>query len=80
MKETDNHLWNSLNARKPKRRKNKVSDLPPELRGPSQNKYGGQQAQKMKPVGGSTFGPAMKDALCLLKKSQSKKSVFGNWV
>ena len=58
MKETDNHLWNSLNARQPKRRQNKVSDLSPELRGPSQNKYGGQQAQKMKPLRGSTFGPA----------------------
>jgi hypothetical protein len=58
MKKTDNHHWNSLNARKPKPRKNKVSDLPPELRGPSQNKYGGQQAQKMKPLRGSTFGPA----------------------
>ena len=59
MKETDNHLWNSiLNAGQPKRRKKRLNDLPSELRGPSQNRYGGQQTQKMKPLRGSTFGPA----------------------
>jgi hypothetical protein len=52
-------VWNSiLKEGKPKSRKKKLNDLPPELRGPSQNKYGGQQAQKMKPLRGSTFGPA----------------------
>lgn len=60
MKEDDHYqLWESiLNAEQPKRRKNRLSELPPELRGPSQNRYGGHQAQKMKALKGSTFGPA----------------------
>jgi hypothetical protein len=59
MKKTDNQIWNSiLNEGSPKRRKTKVRYLSPELRGPSQNRYGGHQAQKMKPLRGSTFGPA----------------------
>jgi hypothetical protein len=30
----------------------------PKLRGSSQNRYGGHQTQKLKPLKGSTFGPA----------------------
>jgi hypothetical protein len=52
-------VWNSiLKEGKPKRHKKTLNDLPPDLRGPSQNRYGGHQAQKMKPLRGSTFGPA----------------------
>ncbi len=60
MNKTNNYqFWNSiLNAAQPKRRKKKVSELPPELRGPSQNRYGGHRAQNMRPLRGSTFGPA----------------------
>jgi hypothetical protein len=59
MTKTDYHYWNSkLNVGTPKRPKEKVSDLAPELRGPSQNRYGGHRTQRMKPLRGSTFGPA----------------------
>ena len=59
VKNTNLDIWESiLNTEQPKRRKKKVGDLPPALRGPSQNKYGGHQSQKMKPLRGSTFGPA----------------------
>ena len=59
MTKTNYHHWNShLNVGKPKRRKKTVSDLPPGLRGPSQNRFGGYQTQRMKPLRGSTFGPA----------------------
>ena len=52
-------VWNLiLKEGKPKRCKKRLNDLPPELRGPAQNRYGGQQAQKLKPLRGSTFGPA----------------------
>lgn len=59
MTKKDYRYWNSiLNVGKSKRRNNKVSDLPPELRGPSHNRYGGHQTQRMRPLRGSTFGPA----------------------
>ena len=59
MTKTDYRYWNSiLDEGKPKRRKTKVSDLRAELRGPSQNRFGGHQTQRIKPLRGSTFGPA----------------------
>ena len=52
-------FWDSvLDGQQPKRRKATLSDLPSELRGPSHNRYGGHQAQRMKPLKGSKFGPA----------------------
>jgi hypothetical protein len=52
-------FWDSvLDGRQAKRRKAKLNDLPSELRGPTHNRYGGHQAHKMKPLKGSTFGPA----------------------
>ena len=59
MTKTDYHHWNSnLNVSTPKRRKKKVSDLAPELRRRSHNRYGGHRTQRLKPLRGSTFGPA----------------------
>ena len=49
------------NARKKTRRKAKpptINDLPPELRGPPQNKYGGYQTTNIRPFPNNTFGPA----------------------
>jgi hypothetical protein len=43
-----------------KRKKPTLNDLPRELRGLSNNKYGGHQRQKMRPFKNSTFGPASK--------------------
>jgi hypothetical protein len=52
-------VWNSiLKEGKPKRCKKRLNDLPSELRGPAQNRYGGQQSQRMKPLRGSTYGLA----------------------
>jgi hypothetical protein len=51
-------LASILNAGKTKPRKKRVNDLPIELRGPSQNRYGGHKSQKMRPLRGSTLGPA----------------------
>ena len=39
-------------------KKQKLNDLPKELRGPPQNKFGGHQTQKMKVLRGNTFGAA----------------------
>jgi hypothetical protein len=35
-----------------------LSDYPPELRGPSQNRYGGHKCILIKGLKGNTFGPA----------------------
>lgn len=44
-------------GKKPKR-KEQLTDLRSELRGPSQNRYGGQRTQKMRSFRGSKFGAA----------------------
>jgi hypothetical protein len=42
-----------------KRRKGpSLLDYPSKLRGPSNNKYGGHQAQSLRGLRGSTYGPA----------------------
>ena len=38
--------------------RDRVENLPPHLRGPPQNRFGGHQVSKMKPLPNSTFGPA----------------------
>jgi hypothetical protein len=35
-----------------------LNDLPPKLRGPSQNRYGGHRSQNIRVFRGSTFGAA----------------------
>jgi hypothetical protein len=35
-----------------------LKDYPPELRGPPQNRFGGHKTTLIKPLRGSTFGPA----------------------
>jgi len=35
-----------------------LTDYPPELRGPSQNRYGGQKCVLIRALKGNTFGPA----------------------
>ena len=50
-----NYHHSTLNETKPKRCKKKIS---PELRRRSHNRYGGHRTQRMRPLRGSTFGPA----------------------
>src|SRR4051794_29205245 len=47
-----------LREETPAKQRDRVEDLPPRLRGPAQNKYGGHRVSKMIPFAGSTFGPA----------------------
>jgi hypothetical protein len=58
MKKPDYALWNFILNDGKRRRRSKLNDLPPELRGLPQNKYGGHHGQRMRPLRGSTFGPA----------------------
>ena len=43
---------------KKKKPKLKLNDLPPEQRGPAQNKYGGHQTNNLRGYPGATYGPA----------------------
>jgi ABC-type uncharacterized transport system involved in gliding motility auxiliary subunit len=43
---------------KTKPRKNRIESLPKHLKGPAQNRYGGHQSSKMKPLKGSKLGAA----------------------
>ena len=38
--------------------KDRLESLPKHLRGPAQNRHGGHQTRKIKPLKGSKFGPA----------------------
>ena len=59
MKKSKTEHWSDvLKEGRPKRSKKRVNGLPPELRGPAQNKYGGHRSQRMKPIRGSKLGPA----------------------
>jgi hypothetical protein len=40
------------------REQNPFSSLPPELRGPRQNRFGGHRCHHMRPFKGAKFGPA----------------------
>lgn len=41
-----------------KRLRNLIGALPPHLRGPSQNRYGGQRTQRMRGFRNNTYGAA----------------------
>jgi len=59
MKRTDHTIWNYIfNDGKPRRPRRKLNDLARELRGPPQNRFGGYQTQKMRPIRGSKLGTA----------------------
>jgi hypothetical protein len=49
-----NHFKKPSKRNKPKR----IDDYPSTLRGPSQNKYGGQKMIRMRGYPGNTYGPA----------------------
>lgn len=49
-----NRFKKPSNRNKPQR----IEDYPPELRGPAQNKHGGQKTQRMRGYRGNTYGPA----------------------
>lgn len=45
-------------TQKSKRKRQTLNDLPSDLRGPAQNRFGGHQTQRMRALRGNTFGAA----------------------
>lgn len=59
------------NSKKKKKKIATLSDYPPELRGPPQNKYGGHRTEAIRAFAGNTYGAASK---CVTYTEEQKQS------
>jgi hypothetical protein len=50
--------WQELIKQDQRNKRNRIRDLPRHLQGPSQNRFGGHQSQRMRALRGSKLGPA----------------------